>query len=765
MRGTNWARRYVRLCSPLARPWRTSDLHAAIQPLMLASCTDNDDIVATLLHMGADVNLSDNAGRTALHYACVNGRLPAVKGILAKVDCSTSAITQMDNMKWTPLMAAFGILDFSPSTLGREQPAPLQAPTPDEDADVDLHVHVIQYLQGVLDGSIEAADAELVTSSGLSEDKSFIRLRELSPGLAVTSQSSSADEKTALSEAGATARPKKRSSVGRLRLNRFLESTNGVVWGFDEKWGMFMSREDFENCEDGLPDFFAAKEQGLLVPMADIPAEDDALFLSHSNVEDGLRKPDSYTLKQAFSFLHSPEGASIKWIWSTFSCMNIEDVEVDVQNRNHVELSVTKNVITVIARCSHFLAIPATKLQVAQEKKSSDEAEGGEAPPAAPVAASEEVKEPAPPSETPVKQAVQRRRSSAEVVAMQKDALPGGELTKTKKKECRRSSGGGDSQHSRRGSQQEGLPAEEDAVSGVVLLESSKPPPRVPPPDGRYSDLVGYLEDAWTQFGSACASVLGTRQFLCLRWGPAESQAVVKEIFFVPVVDPGMPGVLQGTGYRGAAASAVADAVRAGHVAPTFWQKVKVAFSLTPATEPKMDPTAAATSDLANTLATVSEPTELLVHFLKAVFALYVEQLELEVLSDDTTSLFLLERISLSAVSDVQKCFLFSADLPRGGGAGRAILVNIHLLLMAYATGTLQLSADGKEKRPLPIRYQDALERGQELESEVEKLQGELASEREATSIVQEELNGTRRELQELQRMQAEHQKCSCTVS
>lgn len=65
----------------------TKDVHGRT-PLMLSCIIDNDELGYRMAHIflraGAYLNLRDSMGRTALTYACMNGR-ESVVGLLLKV--------------------------------------------------------------------------------------------------------------------------------------------------------------------------------------------------------------------------------------------------------------------------------------------------------------------------------------------------------------------------------------------------------------------------------------------------------------------------------------------------------------------------------------------------------------------------------------------------------------------------------------------------------------------------------------------------------
>ncbi|CAM9404808.1 unnamed protein product [Ectocarpus fasciculatus] len=145
------------------------------------------------------------------------------------------------------------------------------------------------------------------------------------------------------------------SSQGHRRMARFVDTMQNAVWGFDPEQ-VFVLTKPAVLAQSYMPTFKEAQEHHLLEPMSSLPPAAKVLYVSHRWA--GLGEPDTqdaHAFMQVQRYLKEHSGDNIQYIWIDVSCM-------DVGNRDNVRYEqYMSNVMTVLARSTHMLAVPPCK--------------------------------------------------------------------------------------------------------------------------------------------------------------------------------------------------------------------------------------------------------------------------------------------------------------------------------------------------------------------------------------------------------------------
>ncbi|CAM9876940.1 unnamed protein product [Ectocarpus fasciculatus] len=133
---------------------------------------------------------------------------------------------------------------------------------------------------------------------------------------------------------------------------RFVDTMQNAVWGFDPEQ-VFVLTKPAVLAQSYMPTFKEAQEHHLLEPMSSLPPAAKVLYVSHRWA--GLGEPDTqdaHAFMQVQRYLKEHSGDNIQYIWIDVSCM-------DVGNRDNVRYEqYMSNVMTVLARSTHMLAVP-----------------------------------------------------------------------------------------------------------------------------------------------------------------------------------------------------------------------------------------------------------------------------------------------------------------------------------------------------------------------------------------------------------------------
>ncbi|CAM9435783.1 unnamed protein product [Ectocarpus sp. 6 AP-2014] len=369
-------------------------------PLISAASAGNVDVLRILLDHGVALERRDANGDTALHHACEAGQLECVRALLAR-DCPAAAPGSDDS-------AIVGAI-LGGEAPEHQPPARILSPhellvmknkaghTPVIKAFAGgVHVAVIRYVVGVQDGNVDpikcgvpGADLPSLLSRQLAtdgialnppptpppEEEEEAETKEKSGGLFTCGEDNADEDAEPVDSPRELEQETKNqenffasngvpypvfvppgpSSQGHRRMARFVDTMKNAVWGFDPEQ-VFVLTKPAVLAQSHMPTFKEAQEHHLLEPMSSLPPAAKVLYVSHRWA--GVGEPDTqdaHAFMQVQRYLKEHSGDNIQYIWIDVSCM-------DVGNRDNVRYEqYMSNVVTVLARSTHMLAVPPCK--------------------------------------------------------------------------------------------------------------------------------------------------------------------------------------------------------------------------------------------------------------------------------------------------------------------------------------------------------------------------------------------------------------------